>query len=138
MDLLAKTESQTLKIELESVVSRVRGTIVYILIAGVCGGLHPTLLDPAATLLYTVIRNSTEEEAKSYSESGLLQEQFRLGETARLSCAKFLAGCSSGDRANVELMDLAAELWELHQHNEVDDLAESDQVVALVHKLSKH
>lgn len=124
-----------LKAVVENTVSRLRGPIVAILIAGACGGLHPTLLDPAASLLYTILRSSGEEGHLFY-QAGLQQEQFKLGDTARMASATYLARCWTGEVSNVSLMEFTEEVWELHQHKEAESVVESDQVVAFIKKLT--
>lgn len=136
--MMSSTESQVLKEVVERIVSRIRGTVVSTLISGACGGLHPTLLDPAATLLYTILRNSPQEEARAFYEAGLCQDQFKLGDAARLTAASFLSQCCTGQISNVALMEFTEELWELHQHNELEPVAESDQVVAFIKKFTSH
>lgn len=132
----APVESQTLREALEIVISRVRGTIVLILIAGFCGGLHPTLLDPAATLLYQILRICPPQDAALFYEPALQQKQFKLGESARLVSAKYLSRCCTGEVSDMSLMSFAEEVWDLHQHDEARSLADSDRVVAFVEKLS--
>lgn len=136
--MMAVSESQVSKEVVERIVSRIRGTVVATLIAGSCGGLHPTLLDPAATLLYTILRTSSDEDARSFYEGALQQDQFKLGDTARVASAGFLAKCSTGQNSNVALMEFIEQLWELHQHNELEPVAESDQVVAFLKNLASN
>lgn len=131
---MASTESDTLKAVVESCVAPVRGSIVALLLAGICGVLHPTLLDPAASLLYTILRVSGEE-GRWFYEAGLQQEQFKLGDVARLSISNFLARCSLGEASSESLMEIAEDVWELHQHSENNAVSESDQVVEFIQKL---
>jgi hypothetical protein len=138
IEMMAASESQISKEVIERILSRIRGTVVATLIAGSCGGLHPTLLDPAAILLYTILRTSSDEDARSFYEAALQQDQFKLGDTARIASAGFFAQCCTGQNSNVSLMEFTEELWELHQHNELEPVAESDQVVAFIKKLASN
>ena len=123
-----------LKSVVESSISPLRGSIVSLLLGGICGILHPTLLDPASSLLYTILRASGEE-VRWFYETGLQQEQFKLGDAARVSIANFLARCSVGDATLESLMEIAEDIWELHKHSENDSVSESDQVMELIQKL---
>lgn len=132
--MATSAESDMLKAVVEQCVSPVRGSVVALLIAGICGILHPTLLDPAASLLYTILRASGDE-AQWFYEAGLQQEQFKLGTAARVSISNFLARCSSGDASSESLMEISEDIWVLHQHSENDSVSESDQVVEFIQKL---
>lgn len=136
IELMSTTTSQALKYVVEQIIARVRGMTVSILIAGACGGFHPTLLDPAASLLYLILHTASREQAKTYYEAALSQEQFKIGDPARMASANFLAKCATREVSNVALMEFAEELWELHQHNEAGSVSESDQVVAFIRKIS--
>jgi len=136
MKLIASAEALVLRGALDIVLSRVRGTLVAILIAGICGGLHPTLLDPAATLLYQILRTCPPQDAASLYEPALQQEQFKLGDSARIASAKFLSLCCTGEVTDMSLMSFAEEVWDLHQHDGARSLAESDRVVAFMEKIA--
>jgi len=106
------------------------------LIAGICGGFHPTLLDPAATLLYKILRTSPSQEARLFYEVALQQEHFKLGDDARVVSAEYFSRCCTGESSDTSLMTFAEEIWDLHQYDEARSLANSDQVAAFIEKLS--
>ena len=106
-----------------------------VLISGMCGGWNPTLLDPAASLLYAILQVSGDD-ARTFYETALQQEQFKLGDPARIACANYLARCCSGEVSTVSLMVFAERVWELHQQNEGGSVTESDQVVEFIRTLA--
>jgi len=136
IELMASTESSSLRTTIENIVSSARATIVTILIAGICGGLHATLLDPAATLLYKILRTSPSQEVRTFYEVALQQEHFKLGDAARVVLAEYFSRCCTGELSDTSLMTFAEDIWDLHQYDEGRSLASSDRVAAFIEKLS--
>jgi hypothetical protein len=135
IEIMSRTDSDELKAIVAKSVFPVRQPIMAVLISGICGGLNPTLLDPAATLLHAILQISGDD-ARALYETGLQQEQFKLGDPARMACANYLARCCSGEVSAVSLMDFSERVWELHQQNEGGSVTESDQVVEFMRTLA--
>jgi hypothetical protein len=120
----------------ESVISPVRRSIVSISIAGSCGGFHPNVLDPVASLLYVTLRSCPFEDVQSFLETGLQQESFKLGDIPKRQVASFLERCARGELPSTSPMELFEDLWELHQVEEIESIAESDLAATFVEKYS--
>ena len=113
----------------ERVMEGARQNIVSMLVAGACGGLHPTTLDPGASLLYSFLRLSPPDAAEMCCEAALLQSSFKLGNASKEIVLAFLLRCSKGNLPSSALMILFDDLWKLHQVEENASISESDVVL---------
>lgn len=113
----------------ERVMVGVRQNTISMLLAGACGGLHPTTLDPGASLLYSFLRLSPPDAAEMCCEAALLQSSFKLGIACKEIVLSFLGRCSKGDLPSSALMNLFEDLWKLHQVEENSSISESDVVL---------
>jgi hypothetical protein len=113
----------------EEVFQGVRQSAICSLVAGACGFLHPTTLDPSAALMYSMLRTCSPETAQLCCEAALQQAAFQLGETSKELVLIFLGRCSTGELPSSALMDLFEDLWKLHQVEENASISESDLVL---------
>ena len=113
----------------EEVFEGVRQSAICSLVAGACGFLHPTTLDPSAALMYSILRTCPPETARVYCKVALQQAAFKLGETSKAIVLTFLGRCSTGELPSSALMNLFEDVWELHQVEENASISESDLVL---------
>lgn len=98
-------------------------------IDGICGKFHQTLLERAASLLYAAARAFPPTEMRASLLPAIQQDTFRLGENAQLVAAQVLDGCSQGVVGLKTLRDLVFDVWDMHQVDDLDALANSEMVL---------
>eukprot|EP00549_Striatella_unipunctata_P021966 CAMPEP_0118704478 /NCGR_PEP_ID=MMETSP0800-20121206/19262_1 /TAXON_ID=210618 ORGANISM="Striatella unipunctata, Strain CCMP2910" /NCGR_SAMPLE_ID=MMETSP0800 /ASSEMBLY_ACC=CAM_ASM_000638 /LENGTH=1184 /DNA_ID=CAMNT_0006606381 /DNA_START=223 /DNA_END=3777 /DNA_ORIENTATION=+ len=105
---------------IENAISRQRLDIVKKVLFGVSGVFHRPLLDPAAYVLFSILRGSTILEAESCCRIALKSENFALGDAVRQVTLAVLGRCATGSLEVVFLMDFLDDLWQLHQREDGD------------------
>lgn len=95
---------------------------------GICGKFHQSLLEPSANLLYAAVRSFPPAEMHTCLLPAIQQSTFRLGEHAKRVALQVLDGCAQGTVPLSTLRDLVDDVWDLHQVDEVDMIADSDIV----------
>jgi hypothetical protein len=135
IEIMTRSENGQIKDLVEGFISPVKGAIVTSLTNGICGSFQPTLLDPASSLLYTVLV-TLGESSRWLEETAFLPEKFKLGNEARTTCIKYLTSCCNRDISPEGLMDVAEAIWKLHQNIESDAVALSDQVADFIKTFS--
>lgn len=95
---------------------------------GICGKFHQSLLRPSAELLYTAVRSFPPTEMHTCLLPAIQQTRFRLGEQAQRVALLVLDGCAQGTVPLSTLNSLVGDVWDLHQVDDVEALADSDIV----------
>jgi len=121
----------------EGVLSRVRRSVVGIVLVGACGTLHPSAIDPAARLLYLILRSSPPDEAMAFCAAAVQQEQFQLIGSFRSTLTNILHRCIRGELGEATLIGLFTDLQELHQVEDVGSFVESDQVLEFIDRYTQ-
>lgn len=112
-----------------------RGGLISTLIYGACGIFQREALDPAASLLYSVLRSTPSEEAGRSAIAAVQRESFVLGDQARNATIITLGKCAQGRAPMSLVMDLFEDLWEIHQNDDTGGtVAGSDVVVQFARK----
>lgn len=113
----------------------VRGGLISTLIYGACGIFPLEVLDPAANLLYSVLRSTPSDEAGRSAIAAVQRESFVLGDQARNATIITLGKCAQGRASMPLLMNLFEDLWQIHQNdNTGGTVAGSDVVVQFAEK----
>lgn len=95
---------------------------------GICGSFHQSLLEPSANFLYTAVRSFPPAEMHKCLLPAIQQARFRLGEHAQRVSLQVLDGCAQGTIPLSTLRELVADVWDLHQVDDVEAIADSDIV----------
>ena len=105
------------------------------MIHGVCGIFQRELVDPAASLLFSVVSTTPSQEAEKYTSEALHQEKFLLGENAAKAILVVLGNCAQGTNTSSILMDALNDVWEMHQSDDAEGtIAKGDVVAKFVKK----
>jgi len=113
----------------------VRGGLISTLIYGACGIFPREVLDPAANLLYSVLRSTPSDEAGRSAIAAVQRESFVLGDQARNATIITLGKCAQGRASMALLMNLFEDLWQIHQNDDTGGtVAGSDMVVQFAEK----
>lgn len=108
------------------------------LLLGTCGKLSYSSLVSAAQLLLSVITAMPPtEELRSSAVNALRNDKFRLGDDAIHVVLSALEGVVRGEVTVEGLARLLEQIWELHQLDEVENLAASDVVMRFVKRFSR-
>lgn len=120
----------------DSAIAKVRQTIMMELIRGACGTCPREVLDPAASLLHSVLKAAPREEAEAIAVAALQQEQFLLGDDARGVSLVVMGKCANGFCPPSVLMDFFADLWLMHQNDDAGGVAGGDVLIQFARKYS--
>jgi len=115
---------------LESIIADVRGRLICTLISGACGLFPKDVLDPAASLLYVLLRCTPGDEAGNSVIEALHQDTFKLGDKGRSATVLCLGKCAQGTADLSRLMDLFYDLCEIHQTDDIGSTVEGGDEVA--------
>jgi hypothetical protein len=113
-----------------------RDELITKIIHGTCGNYPREVLDPAANLIYLILRNMVTTEAERIITIATSKDYLRLGEQGRHSVVSTLGKCASAS-CNVHLiMDLFDDVWTLHQSDEsgCESVAGGDHVKKFAQK----
>jgi hypothetical protein len=102
--------------------------MIMAVVDGICGKYHQSLLEPSANLLYTAVRSFPPAEMHTCLLPAIQQSRFRLGEQAQQVSLQVLDGCAQGTAPLSTLRDLVLDVWDLHQVDDVEAIADSDIV----------
>jgi len=128
-------QDNTITAKVDQLTALVRGGLISTLIYGACGIFLREALDPAANLLYSVLRSTPSEEAGRSAIVVVQRESFVLGDQARNATIIALGKCAQGRAPMSLLMDLFEDLWEIHQNDDTGGaVAGSDVVVQFARK----
>jgi len=119
---------------MDSAIQRVREDVFMCLITGACGVFPREVLDPAASVLFSLLRILSAEDAEALSAAALNQKQFLLGQEAQLVVLTVLGRCSKGTVAPSVLMDCFADLWQMHQGDDAGAIAGGDVIMDFARK----
>lgn len=95
---------------------------------GICGKYHQSLLAPSAKLLYAAVRSFPPNEMHTCLMPAIQQSRFRLGEQAQRVALQVLDGCAQGTVPLSTLNKLVNDVWDLHQVDDCEAIADSDIV----------
>lgn len=109
--------------------SKVRRGVIFEVIYGVCGKFHQTLLELAANLLFSAVRSFPLAEMHACLLPAIEQETFLLGEHAQRVALQVLDGCGKGIVPLKSLRALVVDVWDLHQVDDLEAIANSDMVL---------
>lgn len=142
--ILSQSSSNDIRRIVDEILSRMWQNIISGLVVGSCGKLRAVNLDDAASLLRRILLVSSSTESTSAStsyeetQSNLLQalasEHFLLGNNGRNACLHFLTKSSRSDVTKEVLSKFLHDLWELHQTENAEAVAESDAVAKFCRK----
>jgi hypothetical protein len=108
---------------------KVRRGVIFEVIDGVCGKFHQTLLELAANLLFSAVRSFPPPEMRACLLPAIEQETFRLGDHAQRVALQVIDGCGKGTVPLESLRDLVVDVWDLHQVDDLEAIANSDMVL---------
>jgi len=129
------TQGDIITAKVDQLTAFVRSGLISTLIYGACGIFPREALDPAANLLYSVLRSTPSEEAGRSAIAAVQRESFVLGDQARNATIITLGKCAQGRAPMSLVMDLFEDLWEIHQNDDTGGtVAGSDVVVQFAQK----
>jgi len=132
---LQKIRNGQISLSLTKSVGSVRRGLISTLITGTCGIFQRELIDPAASLLYSILSTTLPSEAEQYSLEALRQDKFALGENASNTTLIILGKCAQGTSGPTLLMDALGDIWQMHQSDEAEGaIAGGDAVANFVQK----
>ncbi len=121
-------------------VQPLREELIIALISGACGLFPREVLDPAGSLLHSILI-STEandvqrNDTQRICHSAVQKETFRVGDNARHSVLLTLGRGTQGTIAASVLMDLLNDLWSMHQNDETGGtIAGGDTILSFTKK----
>jgi hypothetical protein len=126
--LSVSLSSELIKETMTKALSRDRKGMIMAVVDGICGSYHHSLLAPSADLLYTAVRSFPPAEMHICLLPAVQQARFRLGERAQRVALQILDGCSQGIIPLSTLKELVDDVWDLHQVDDVEAIADSDIV----------
>lgn len=92
--------------------------IVIKIIHGTCGNFPREVLDPAANLLFLILRNMVAVEAERTVTVATSKDCLRLGDEGRNTIISTLGKCAQGSGNLSLMMDLFDDVWTMHQSEE--------------------
>jgi len=121
--------------------SRIRGDTISRLVLGTCGKFEYTVIGMVADLFVALIRTTPlSSETEAHLTASLRQEDFLLGDPAKILTLSILSRCGSTQNNNpLRSSDLATfleDVWQLHQVEDTDALPLSDEVARFLRKYS--
>lgn len=128
MKLSVSSEHESIRQKMTEILSRDRRGMIMALVDGICGKYHQSLLEPSANLLYTAVRSVPPVEMHMCLLPAIQQSRFRLGEQAQRVALQVLDGCAQGTVPLSTLRNLVQDVWDLHQVDDVEAIADSDIV----------
>lgn len=130
MKLSVSSEHERVKQIMSESLSRDRRGMIMAAVDGICGKFHQSLLEPSANLLYTAVRSFPPSEMHTCLLPAIQQSRFRLGEHAQRAALQVLDGCAQGTVPLSTLKNLVDDVWDLHQVDDVEAIADSDIVAS--------
>ena len=122
---------------MRDVIAEVRPRAVLSAIAGSCGIYPREVLDPAASLTHSLLRQATPDEAESVATAALIQEVFQLGDEARTAVLVVLGRAAQNTASPTKLMEVFGSVWSLHQVDDANAIAGGDAVKLFVQNCHK-
>lgn len=126
---LLRTTNETLRGNLEANLIRGKEEAICRLIAGCCGKFERKLLNPAADLLYVMVKLFGVE---SCLVTAMNEGSFLLGDDAKDLTLSILRRCSEGTLAETDLAAYLRRVWEIHLTDDSSSLCSSDAVARLI------
>lgn len=120
--------------DIDESIAHIRGTVVNSTVAGACGIYPREVLDPAASLLATILQASTPEEAEASATASLQQGMFKLGDDAKRAVLIVLGKIAQSRGDSSLLMEVFDTLWDLHQGEDAHTFAGGDAAARFVAK----
>lgn len=130
MKLSVSSEHESIKKTMAEALSRDRKGMIIAVVDGICGKYHRSLLELSADLLYTAVRSFPPADMHRCLLPAIQQARFRLGEHAQRVALQVLDGCAQGIIPLSTLKDLVDDVWDLHQVEDVEAIADSDIVAS--------
>jgi len=116
-------------------VQPLREELIIALIAGACGLFPREVLDPAGSLLHSILKSTEASDAERICISAVQKESFRVGDNARHTVLLTLGRGTQGTIAASVLMDLLDDLWSMHQNDETGGtIAGGDTILSFTKK----
>ena len=103
--------------------------VIFEVIDGVCEKFHQMLLEPTANLLFSMVCSFPLAEMHACPLPAIEQDTFLLGQHAQRVALQVLGGCGKGIVPLESLRDLIVDVWDLHQVNDHQAIANSDMVL---------
>jgi len=100
------------------ILNPIRGELLSALITGACGIFPREVLDPAGSLLHSMLRSTEAIEAERICTQALQNESFRLGDDAKRATLLTLGKGTRDSISSSVLMDLLDDLWTMHQSDD--------------------
>lgn len=122
----------------QGVVSPFFGEIVIKIMHGICGNFAREVLDPAANLLFFLLKQSNVNEAESSISIVINQTCTQLGDPMRNVFISILRKCSQDIESVSSLMSLFDDIWLMYQSedNGNGSLASGDFITKFLEKYS--
>ncbi len=115
------------------VVSPFFGEIVLKIIHGICGNFAREVLDPAANLLFFLLKQWNTNEAERSISIVINQTCTQLGDPMRNVIVSILRKCSQDSESVSSLMNLFDDIWLMYQS---EDITSGDYMTKVLEKYS--